>query len=311
MIGGQADSITYAVKAALVSASLNSFALDYVARSAVGGSNLNFFILKQLPLPHPRTFGEQCSWELSISLAEWLVPRVLELTYTSLEMEPFARDLGFFGSPLVWEDFRRFNLRAELDAAFFHLYGIKRDDVAYIMETFPIVKRKDIAAYGSYRTKEAILEIYDEMRKSEQLGKPYQTRLDPPPANGWVPPPLPPLEDYMDPNLGEAAADGVVAERRATYAPVKPTKLAAPARPGPNLFEPPVPTLFDDVEEPEAPAPPQAVIGKATINGQPAEILKIIQLDATRTQYQVILESTGELKSYVSPPAKVEVFDAK
>lgn len=38
--------------------------------------------------------------------------------------------------------------RRELDAAYFHLYGIARDDVDYIMETFPIVKRKDVAAHG-------------------------------------------------------------------------------------------------------------------------------------------------------------------
>ncbi len=36
-------------------------------------------------------------------------------------------------------------VEAELDAAFFHLYGIGCDDVDYIMGTFPIVKRKDIA----------------------------------------------------------------------------------------------------------------------------------------------------------------------
>ena len=41
-----------------------------------------------------------------------------------------------------------------------------RDAVDYIMDTFPIVKRKDEAAYGSYRTKEMILQIYDEMQEA-------------------------------------------------------------------------------------------------------------------------------------------------
>jgi hypothetical protein len=40
-----------------------------------------------------------------------------------------------------------------MDAAYFHLYGIERDDVAYVMDTFPIVHRKDEATYGEYRTK--------------------------------------------------------------------------------------------------------------------------------------------------------------
>ena len=65
--------------------------------------------------------------------------------------------------PFVWDEERRFYLRCELDALYFHLYQINRDDVDYIMETFPIVKRKDEASYGSYRTKDTILEMYDSM----------------------------------------------------------------------------------------------------------------------------------------------------
>ena len=67
------------------------------------------------------------------------------------------------------------------------MYGIERDDVDYILETFPIVKRKDEAAHGEYRTKRVILEIYDAMAEAMQAGTVYQTRLDPPPANGWTP----------------------------------------------------------------------------------------------------------------------------
>src|SRR5690606_30970080 len=65
--------------------------------------------------------------------------------------------------PFVWDEERRFILRCELDALYFHLYQIGRDDVDYIMETFPIVKRKDEAAHGAYRTKDTILSMYDEM----------------------------------------------------------------------------------------------------------------------------------------------------
>ncbi|HRY11795.1 MAG TPA: hypothetical protein P5544_17670, partial [Candidatus Nanopelagicales bacterium] len=79
---------------------------------------------------------------------------------------------------------RRELLRAELDAAFFHLYGIARDDVDYIMETFPIVKRKDVAAHGEYRTKRLILEVFDAMQVAIDTGTEYQTILDPPPGHG-------------------------------------------------------------------------------------------------------------------------------
>jgi hypothetical protein len=54
------------------------------------------------------------------------------------------------------------------------------------MDTFPIVKRKDEAKYGEYRTKRVILEIYDEMQKAIETGKAYQTRLNPPPADPAV-----------------------------------------------------------------------------------------------------------------------------
>jgi hypothetical protein len=70
-----------------------------------------------------------------------------------------------------------------VDAAFFHLYGIARDDADYIMETFPIVKREDVKRHGEYRVKRTILEIYDAMQEAVKTGHPYRTRLDPPPAD--------------------------------------------------------------------------------------------------------------------------------
>ena len=75
-------------------------------------------------------------------------------------------------------------MRAELDAAFFHLYGIDRDDVDYIMETFPIVKRKDIAAHGTYRTKDRSSRSTTRWPRPSRTGTPYQTILDPPPGQG-------------------------------------------------------------------------------------------------------------------------------
>jgi len=63
--------------------------------------------------------------------------------------------------PFRWDEERRFLLRCELDAAHFHLYGIPCDDVDYIMDTFPIVKRKDEAAHSEYRTKRVILSSLD------------------------------------------------------------------------------------------------------------------------------------------------------
>ncbi len=85
--------------------------------------------------------------------------------------------------PFRWDEDRRFLLRCEVDAAYFHLYAIARDDVEYILETFPIVKRKEMTRWGEFRTKRVILEIYDEMAEAMRGGAPYQTRLDPPLAD--------------------------------------------------------------------------------------------------------------------------------
>ena len=71
-------------------------------------------------------------------------------------------------------------------AAYFHLYGIEHDDIDYMMETFPIVKRKDEKLYGEYRTKRVILEMYDEMRRAMETGEVYRTRLVPGPIDRAV-----------------------------------------------------------------------------------------------------------------------------
>lgn len=165
-------------------ASLNSYAFDFVARQKVGGTHLKFFTMKQLPILAPTSLKSFAPWTGVTSMGAWVVGRVLELTYNAYDMRPFAEDLGDTGEPFVWDPERRFLLRCELDAVFFHLYGIERDDVDYIMETFPIVKGKDRAAHGEYRTKRVIMEVFDAMQRAIDSGAPYRTILDPPPGQG-------------------------------------------------------------------------------------------------------------------------------
>ncbi|MFF7982030.1 Eco57I restriction-modification methylase domain-containing protein [Streptomyces sp. NPDC007901] len=160
----------------------SSFAMDYVLRQKNGGTNLTFFLLEQLPAPVPEKLAFHASF---------IVPRVLELTYTADDMQPFARDVGDTSNPFQWNDARRQGIRAELDALFFHLYGISREDVDYILDTFPIVRRKDEAKYGTYRTKELILAEYDRMAAAGLTletplveGENYTSTLTPPPGHG-------------------------------------------------------------------------------------------------------------------------------
>ncbi|MBI3799286.1 MAG: N-6 DNA methylase [Deltaproteobacteria bacterium] len=169
---------------------LNSYAADYVARQKVGGTHLSPFYLMQLAVASPSNAGLRTPWSEPSTARRWVEERVLELTYTAWDLELFAQDCGWSGPPFCWDEERRFLLRCELDAAFFHLYRITREDVDYIMETFPIVKRKDEKKYGEYRTKRVILEIYDAMAEAIGTGKPYQTLLDPPPADPRMAHPL-------------------------------------------------------------------------------------------------------------------------
>jgi hypothetical protein len=142
--------------------------------------------LAQLPVLPPPSFIGPAAWGAGESSQSWILSRGLELTYTAWDLQSFAQDCGYDAPPFRWDEERRFLLRCELDAAFFHWYGINRDDVDYIMNTFPIVRRKDEAAHGEYRTKRVILEIYDEMALAARTGAAFRTRLDPPPADPRV-----------------------------------------------------------------------------------------------------------------------------
>lgn len=173
-------------RAAELMAALNSLAADYCCRQSIGGTNLHVYVLQQIPVPPITLFDAVSSWSGTQQFGEWVRERVLELTYTSWDVQAFGRDIGYDGPPFRWDPERRFLLRAELDAAFFDLYGISHEDADYILETFPIVKKNDEKAQGEYQTKRVILEIYDAMAEAIRTGRPYQTRLDPPPADPRV-----------------------------------------------------------------------------------------------------------------------------
>ncbi|USQ84712.1 N-6 DNA methylase [Streptomyces phaeoluteigriseus] len=166
----------------LLGATWSSFAFDYAARQSIGGTAMSYFIVKQLPAPTPTQLSPHASF---------ITSRILELVYTTTDMRGLAAHLGETGTPFRWNPDRRQAIRGELDALFFHLYGISREDAAYILDTFPIVRRKDEAKYGSYRTKELILAEYDRMAEAGLTldnplvdGENYISTLTPPPGHG-------------------------------------------------------------------------------------------------------------------------------
>jgi hypothetical protein len=205
----------------------NSFVFDFVARQKIGGVSMSYFVMRQLPVVPKKRYSQIASW-CTRTLEEVFLPCVVELAFTSWDLFAFAAECNYDGPPFRWDEDRRFQIRCELDSAYFVLYlgskgewgsrkgevnreGVNepllemfptpRDAVSYIMDTFPIVRRKDEAKYGEYRTKRVILEIYDQMTevieanetirtanpdKSEDELRPllrsYQSPLNPPPG---------------------------------------------------------------------------------------------------------------------------------
>ncbi|MFM6115894.1 MAG: Eco57I restriction-modification methylase domain-containing protein [Sphaerospermopsis kisseleviana] len=147
---------------------LNSLVFDFVTRQKVGGTNFNFFIVKQLPVIPPERYTEKD--------IEYITPRVLELVYTAWDMQPFALDMGYEGEPFIWNPNKRALIRAELDAYYAKLYGLTRDELRYILdpadvygaefpsETFRVLKNNEVKQYGEYRTQRLVLEAWDRIK---------------------------------------------------------------------------------------------------------------------------------------------------
>jgi hypothetical protein len=178
------DRLATIPSAVALQANLTSFALDYLARQKLAGVSLTYSIVKQLPVVSPDRYRQRCGWSPSGSLETWVSGRVLELSYTAWDMAPLARDLGLDGPPFRWDEERRALLRAELDAAYFHLYGLDREDTEYVLDTFRLVRMRDEKQHGEYRTKRLILDVYDRMAAAIAGGDPFDTMLDPPPGRG-------------------------------------------------------------------------------------------------------------------------------
>lgn len=148
-------------------ANLDGLVLDYIARLKVGGVNLTYGFLKQFPILPPEAYGE--------SDLNFIVPRVLELTYTADDMNGWARDLCYDGPPFRFDSDRRALLRAELDAYYAGLYGLAREELQYILDpatthgpdypsvTFSALKNSEIKRYGEYRTQRLVLEAWDRL----------------------------------------------------------------------------------------------------------------------------------------------------
>jgi hypothetical protein len=150
-------------------ANLNSLAYDFVARQKVGGLHLNFFIVEQLPTLPPDAYDEKCPWDKKRTLESWISERVLKLTCTANDMLPLARAADFAPGVWKWKEPERAQLRAELDAAYFHLYQLDRDDVDYILGTFQGIVDEDGKSAGQGATRRLTVEAFDALTPPERM----------------------------------------------------------------------------------------------------------------------------------------------
>lgn len=177
-------------------ADFNSIPHDVVCRMKLGGTTMNYFYKKQMPVLPPSAYHE--------AALSFIVPRVMALTYTANDMTEWAKALWTDSTPAmrqkmlelngknrkfsqensgstlacgpyIYDDIKRAILRAELDAYFARLYGLTRTELQYILdphsvmgedypsETFRVLKDNEIAKYGEYRTQRLVLEAWDRM----------------------------------------------------------------------------------------------------------------------------------------------------
>ena len=178
---------------------LNSFCTDFIARQKIT-NHMNFHFMRSLPIArvkHPLLRAQ-----ISARIARLVCTDKL---FAGLWSESFDRSFAHFDSwdyrttygPVHEQEIRqklrdeagkltpqwgphcgvhdrlpdrrdtgnRAQLRAEIDAYVAHLYGLSRDDFVYILDTFPVLKKKEIKAFGEFMSKRKCLEEYDRIRQ--------------------------------------------------------------------------------------------------------------------------------------------------
>jgi hypothetical protein len=170
-VGNSATVLTisekFIAKTACLLANMNSLVFDYAVRQKVPAMNVNVFVVDQFPILAPGQFSE--------ADVAFINSRVIELVFTSNQMTPFANDLGFTCGPYGWNEDRRAQLRAELDAWYALAYGLSRDELRYILnpkdvmgpdypsETFRVLQSREEKEFGEYRTRRLVLAACDKL----------------------------------------------------------------------------------------------------------------------------------------------------
>ena len=100
-----------------------------------------------------------------LKLLKWISDRVLKLSCTADDMRPLAAAAGLDPPVHKWKPEERAQLMAELDAAYFLLYGLDRDDVQYILSTFAGAAEPDESTPSILRSDNLILAAFDRLEQ--------------------------------------------------------------------------------------------------------------------------------------------------
>jgi hypothetical protein len=156
--------------ALLFTSFFTSFPFDFALRQSVGGANLNLYILEQMPIPTPEKISKiQIDYNgKSESLRSFLVRHALRLTWTSHSLDSLGEELEPEAGPFIWDEDDRRGRRAKIDAAIAHTYGLSREQFEYILDSFDILKERELSNRGEYRRKRECLEAFEEISISEE-----------------------------------------------------------------------------------------------------------------------------------------------
>jgi hypothetical protein len=170
---------------ALLQAVWSTYAFDFVSRQKLSGTHMKYFTMQQIACPTPDIFRSATKWMAATPISTWAIPYVIELSYTSWRLQPYAQDLGDEGAPFRWDPDRRGLLQADLDAGFLHIYGLNRDEATHVLDSFLVVRKYEEKDFGEYRTKRLVLEAYDRMAQAiAKDGKGWRPLADPPAGQG-------------------------------------------------------------------------------------------------------------------------------
>jgi len=166
-------------------AQFNSLPFDYIIRNKIGG-HLTYGYLYQMP-----TLTPDMIQEVDLKL---ILPRVLELVYTSHSIRSYYEDLVSLypfsdgrehsnGEPFPFDEDRRLALKAELDAIIAYKMGFSLDELRFILdpvnelgigypsETFRGLRDSEIKKFGEYRTQRLVLEAWDRIVEPLRRGQ--------------------------------------------------------------------------------------------------------------------------------------------